>query len=162
MLKLINYGQNEGMYGPDVTLTGEPGIDNTTLFNAGYLGGVVVALKTSAVAGRGTVVVPCDGASMIAVGNLLDGPGQFSSAITPSGSHKMSYVRAFPKFLLDTQAYVADPETAYAVGQYVYAGTGANVGKTTSDIPVAGAKAIGVITEIPSATFPWLGVDSLL
>jgi hypothetical protein len=165
MLKLVNYGQNEGMYGPDVTLTGDPGTDNTTLLNAGYLGGKVVALKTSAVAARGTVLVPCDAATEIPVGFLLDGPGQFSSAITPSGSGKMSYVRAFPKFLIDSQAFVAVPTKPYAVGQFVYCGEGATAGLVTSDVPTGGGantEPIGIITEIPTASFPWLGVDSKL
>ena len=58
MLKLVYYGQNDGHWGPDVTLTGDPGTDNVTLLNAGYLGGKVVSLVASATASRGVVAVP--------------------------------------------------------------------------------------------------------
>jgi len=62
-LKLTYYGQNDSINAtPDVVLTGDPGTDQTTLINAGYLGGRIMAL-----AGPGhnvstslTVIVPCD------------------------------------------------------------------------------------------------------
>jgi hypothetical protein len=165
MLKLVNYGQNDGLFGPDVTLTGDPGTDNTTLLNAGYLGGKVVALKQSAVAARGSVIVPCDANTMYPVGFLLNGPGEFSSAITPSGSGKMAFVKAMPSILIDSQAYVAVPTKPYAVGQPVYCGAGVNAGLVTADIPTANGAyvlPIGEITVIPSATFPWLGITSRL
>jgi hypothetical protein len=169
MLKLVYYGQNDGLFGPDVNLTGDPGTDNTTLLNAGFLGGKIMALKTSTVTARGTVLVPCDAATLSPYGFLLNGPGEFSSAITPSGSGKMSVVRAFAGFLVDAQAYVAAPTKPYAVGQPVYCGTGANAGLLTADAPTAGqitagayAEPVGTITVIPTASFPWLGVSSKL
>jgi hypothetical protein len=158
-LKSVYYGQQDGSTVPDVVLTGNPGTDQQTLIAAGYLGGRVMALKLSATAGRGTVIVPCDAATMVPFGFLLNGPGEFAGSIGPSGSGKAPITRAYPQFLVDSQAYVAVPTAAYAVGGYVYCGTGANAGLLTADVPASGNKApIGVITSVPTASNPWLGV----
>jgi hypothetical protein len=64
---------------------------------------------------------------------------------------------------VDSQAYVASPTAPYAVGHYVYCGTGANKGLFTADVPGSGNLApIGTITQVPTALNPWLGVASLL
>jgi hypothetical protein len=170
MLKLINYGQNDGNFGPDVNLIGEPGIDNTTLFNAGYFGGKVVALRTSATASRGNVVFPCDAsAGNVPYGFLLNGPGEFASAITPSGSKKIGVVRAFPEILVDSQAY--DTASTFTVGFPVFVGGSVN-GKTGLVVSTAATSAtsgvtphiapIGTVTGLPTTSFPWLGIASLL
>ena len=163
MLKLVYYGQNDGAHGPDVALTGDPGTDNVTLLNAGYLGGKVVALATSATVARGNVVIPCDTGSMVPYGFLMNGPGEFAGAIGPSGSGKISVVRAMPTILVDAQAYALTPTAPYAVGAPLYCGTGATIGLVTSDKPGTGfANPIGVCMAIPTATFPWLGVAALI
>lgn len=166
MLKFINYGQNDGNFGPDVALTGDPGTDNTTLLNAGYLGGKVVSLKTSATTGRGTVLVPTDSvAGNTPYGFLINGPGEFAGAIGPSGSGKIGVTRALPEILVDSQAYVASPTAPYTVGAPLYVSTGANAGKVTADLPTgtgAYTKPIGICTHLPSASNPWLGIASLL
>lgn len=166
MLKIVYYGQNDGAYGPDVNLTGDPGTDNTTLTTNGYLGGKVVTVKTSGTAGRGNVIAPCDAdAGQVPYGFLINGPGEFAGAIGPSGSGKMGVVRAFPNILVDSQAYVSAPNPAWAVGQPVYCGGGANAGLVNSAASAAtgGYKAaIGTITSIPTASAPWLGIASLL
>ncbi len=167
MLKLLNYGQNDGNFGPDVNLVGDPGVDNYTLLSAGYLGGKVVALKASAVTSRGNVLILCDSElGHIPFGFLLNGPGENSGAIGPSGSGKMGVVRALPAVLVDSQAFIANPNTPYAVGQPLYVSSGATAGMVTSDAPAAGAgvhaQSIGTITNVPSASFPWLGIASLL
>lgn len=165
-LKLVNYGMNDGNFGPDVALTGNPGTDNTTLLNANYLGGIVVALRTSATAGRGNVVFPCDADTGIPpYGFLLNGPGEFAGAIGPSGSKKIGVVRAFPEILIDSQAY--DTAATFTVGHPVYVGGTAagKVGLTTSaptTITAGFKSAIGTCTNVPSTTFPWLGIASLL
>src|ERR1700677_2846859 len=100
-LKLIYYGQNDGSTTPNVTLTGDPGTDQPVLTAAGYLGGVIMALGTSSTITYGAnsvVIVPCDASqagtySGLATGNtgsvpygtLINGPGEFSGAIGPSG-----------------------------------------------------------------------------
>jgi len=165
MLKTTFYGQNDGLHGPDVALTGDPGVDNPTLLNAGFLGGRIVALKTSATASRGNVLILCDAATMTPLGHLLNGPGENSGAIGPSGSRKMAVVKAMPTFYVDTQAYVASPTLPYAVGKPLYCGSGANAGLLTSDVPTAGGSyvtPVGIITDIPTATNPWLGVSGKL
>ena len=161
MLKVVYFGQNDGLQGPDVKLTGDPGTDNTTLLTAGYLGGKVVAIKLSATAGRGNVVVPCDAATMVPYGFLLNGPGEFAGAIGPSGSGKISIVRAFPNILIDTQAYLTTD--TFVEGAPVYCGSGANAGLVTAEVPAAGFKAaIGTVQLVPTASSPWLGIASLL
>lgn len=164
MLKLVNYGQNDGNFGPDVNLTGDPGTDNTTLLSAGYLGGKVVALKQSATASRGVVIVPCDAVSgNPPYGFLINGPGEFAGAIGASGSGKIAVVRAMPEILVDAQAYVQTPTLAYAAGLNVYVGSGANAGLVTTDKPASGyQEPIGRITHVPTAGSPWLGIASLL
>jgi len=167
-LKLIYYGQNDGTTVPDVTLTGDPGVDQGVLTTAGYLGGIIVALKTSATAGRGVVIVPCDTDTMIPYATLLNGPGEFSGAIGPSGSKKAPVVRALWQGLVDAQAY--DASATFTVGAYVYCGhttTHANVGKYTSAARAGNSGgtapiAVGICTHIPTAAEPYLGVASLL
>lgn len=162
-LKSKYYGQQDGTTVPDVTLTGDPGTDQLTLTNAGYLGGRVMASKTSATAGRGPVIVPCDAATMIPVGFLLNGPGEFAGSIGPSGSGKAPITRALGQFFVDSQAYVANPTAAYTVGKYLYCGTGANAGLITADVPASGnTEPIAICTQVPTASNPWLGVESLL
>jgi len=47
---------------PDVVLTGDPGTDQTTLINAGYLGGRIMAIADTPhnATGVESVIVPCD------------------------------------------------------------------------------------------------------
>lgn len=164
-LKQIYYGQPDGSTVPDVLLTGNPGTDQITLSAAGYLGGKVMALKTSATAGRGTVIVPCDSATagLVPFGFLINGPGEFAGAIGPSGSGKAPTLRGLPQFQVDSQAYAAIPTIPYAVGLLLYVGTGATAGLITTDAPTTGFKTpIGVCTQAPTATVPWLGVASYL
>jgi hypothetical protein len=164
-LLLRLYGQNDGQQQPDVNLTGDPGTDQLTLTNAGYLGGKIMALKTSATAGRGVVAVPCDAATEIPYGALLNGPGEFAGSIGPSGSHKVPIVRALFQGLVDSQAFVATPTAAYTIGGYLYCGTGASAGLYTSDKPATGSTGIspvGICTALPTGTYPLLGVASLL
>jgi len=167
-LKLIYYGQNDGTTVPDVTLTGDPGTDQAVLSAAGYKGGIIVALKTSATAGRGVVAVPCDAdtaAAQVPYATLLNGPGEFAGAIGPAGSKKAPVVRAFWQGIVDSEAY--DASATFVVGAYVYCGgtTSTNIGKYTSSArkgTLSGNPAVGVCTHIPTATEPWLGVASLL
>ncbi len=168
-LTQMYYGQPDGSTVPDVTLTGNPGTDQITLTSAGYLGGRVMALKTSATAGRGTVIVPCDAATLVPFGFLINGPGEFAGSIGPSGSGKAPIVRALPQFRVDSQAYVAAPVAPYVAGKPLYCGTAATAGMITADAPnatqiTAGAYAdpIGICTAVPTAQTPWLGVASLL
>jgi len=163
MLKLVYYGQNDGAHGPDVILTGDPGTDNVTLLNAGYLGGKVVSLFQSATVSRGTVIIPCDSALAQPYGFLINGPGEFAGAIGPSGSGKISVVRAMPTILVDAQAYNVTPTAPYIIGAPAYCGTGAFKGLVTSDQPGSGFKnPIGIIMCVPTATFPWLGIAALI
>lgn len=62
-VKLIYYGQNDSVNcTPDVVLTGDPGTDQTTLINAGYLGGRIMAIADTPhnATGVESVIVPCD------------------------------------------------------------------------------------------------------
>ena len=62
-LKLVYYGQNDSVNAtPDVLLTGDPGTDQTTLINAGYLSGRIMAIAGNPqnVSNVETVIVPCD------------------------------------------------------------------------------------------------------
>lgn len=160
-MKQMYYGQPDGSTVPDVALTGNPGTDQITLTSAGYLGGKVMSLKNSATAGRGTVIVPCDGNAMVPFGFLINGPGEFAGSIGPSGSGKAPIVRAFPQFQVDSQAYVGSPTAPYTVGSLLYAGTGGSVGLITAD-KATNATPIGICTQVPTAQVPWLGVASLL
>jgi hypothetical protein len=161
-LKLVYYGQNDGSTVPDVTLTGDPGTDQPVLTAAGYVGGKIVALKTSATAGRGVVIVPCDANSQVPYATLLNGPGEFAGAIGPSGSKKAPVVRALWQGLVDNQAY--DINATFVVGAYVYCGgtNHTNIGLYTSAALQGSTTPVGICTHIPTATEAWLGVASLL
>jgi len=165
-LKLIYYGQNDGSTVPDTTLTGDPGTDQPVLSAAGYNGGIIVYLYTSAVAGRGTVIGPCNGdTSNVPYATLLNGPGEFAGAIGPAGSKKAPVVRALWQGVVDTQAY--DAGATFTIGSNLYVGGAtAGVGFYTTTARkgtgTAGSTAVGICTHIPTASEPWLGVASLL
>jgi hypothetical protein len=163
-LKLLLYGQNDSINAqPDVALTGDPGTDQLTLTNAGYLGGIIMALATSATQGRGSVIQPCNAATQVPFSTLISGPGEFAGAIGPSGSGKAPCVRALWQGTVDTQAY--DTTVTYVVGNPLYCGTGAKKGLYTSAVPANGSTGInpvGICTQIPTASNPLLGVASLL
>lgn len=161
------YGQNDGTTAPDVALSGDPAVDQPVLKAAGYYGGKIMSIKTSATAGRGVVVVPCNGASELPYGVLINGAGNYAESIGPSGSKKTPVVRAFAKIKLSNEGttnlvYETTPTIAYAVGLPLYAGDGttAALGTWTTDKAV-GALTAGICTHIPTGAEPWLGVAML-
>ena len=159
-LKLTYYGQNDSVNcTPAVFLTGDPGTDQQTLTSAGYLGGVIVAIIDSAA----TLTAYGAAEGNIPFATLLNGPGEFSGSIGPSGSRKAPVVRALWQGNVDFQGY--DALATFHLGQYVYAGgtVNTNIGKYTSLARKGAAVAtVGICTHVPSATEPWLGVASLL
>jgi len=185
-LKLTYYGQNDSVNcTPAVYLTGDPGTDQQTLTSAGYLGGVIVAMIDSSATltaplafqsayepAFGSIgnIVPCDTSASayganegnIPFATLLNGPGEFSGSIGPSGSRKAPVVRALWQGNVDFQGY--DANGAFKIGQYVYAGGTAhtNIGKYTDSTHTASTTPVGICTHVPSATEPWLGIASLL
>ena len=164
-LKLKYYGQNDGSVAPDVALVGDPGTDQITLINAGYLGGKIITLANSATAGRGLVAQICDAATQHPVGALLNGPGEFAGAIGPSGSGLVPFVRVGFQGWVDSQAFVATPTAPYTLGCNLYCGTGASKGLWTSDAPAngsVGTEIIGVCNAVPSGSYPTLGIISKL
>jgi hypothetical protein len=188
-LKLTYYGQNDSVNcTPAVPLTGDPGTDQATLTAAGYLGGVIVALINSSNVPTGYTfqaanepafgsignIVPCD-CDLTVVGSpadnatsrpfatLLNGPGEFSGAIGPSGSRKAPVVRALWQGNVDFQGY--DANASFTIGEYVYCGGSVHNNKglyTDNSLKGTGSPAVGICTHVPSATEPWLGVASLL
>lgn len=173
-LKLAYYGQNDGTTVPDVTLTGDPAVDQPALLAAGYVSGRVMALKTSAVAGRGPVIVPCDASGstspayvgMIPYGTLINGGGEYATSIGPSGSKKAPIVRAMWQGTVGSDAYKAADANSFTVGKFVYCGGGADAGLYTAaaatDVSTRYAAAIGICTKTPTTADPTLGVASLL
>lgn len=158
-MDLIYYGQNVGFTVPDVTLKGDPALDQPSMIAAGYLGGRIMSIKTSGTAGRGPVIVPCDGVAAHPFGTLLNGPGEYATSIGVSGSKKAPVVRAMPFFTVNADSYVAAPTAAYAVGNPLYAGVGADAGKWTADKPASGVAAeCGICTHVPTTAEPFLGV----
>lgn len=167
-LELEYYGQNDGTTAPNITLTGDPGVDNAALTAAGYTTGAIVSIVNNAATTGGNLLIhPLDGSTganlEVPYGFLLLGAGQFSSSITPSGSGKMPVVRAYPKFKVPTaQTKTGD---TFVVGQYVYCATGTNAGKftvTAAGANLAGNIPVGVCTHKPTAAEPWLGVAALV
>jgi hypothetical protein len=165
---------------PNLTLTGDPGVDNAALTAGGYASGAIVSIASasgSAGAAQGAngnlIVNPLDGAKGVTAGAtapempygfLILGAGQFSSSITPSGSGKTPVVRAFPKFKAPV-AQCSDASASYVVGSYLYCGSSANKGKftvTAGSAGTAGAIPVGICTHTPTAAEPWLGVASLI
>jgi hypothetical protein len=169
MLKLDYYGSNDGTTVPDVVLTGDPGTDQTTLTNAGFLGGRLmmieaVAVNQPQVAGA-PVIVPYNGDQSLQppYGALLNGPGEFAGAIGPSGSRKAPIVRALWRGSLSSESYDTT-DTGFTMGQYVYGGgtVHSNVGLYAVTNKGADSPAVGICTHVPSTQEPWLSVASLL
>jgi hypothetical protein len=160
MLKLDYYGQNDGTTVPNVTLTGDPGTDQLTLTNAGYLGGKIMAVVGTYSDGS-ALIAPCDGNTMWPYGTLINGPGEFAGAIGPSGSKKAPVVRSMWKGSVDTQAY--DSTQNYVVGTNLYAGTSTKAGLYTNQTPGGNAKIVGIVTAVPTQANSFLlGVGSLI
>lgn len=163
-LKTIMMGQQPGFMAPDVTLTGDPGVDQPVLQAAGYLGGKLIAAKTSAVAGRGVVVVPCDADSAAPLGALLNGPGEFAGAIGPSGSKKTPFCRVGFIADIDAQAYDTNA-SVFVVGAPVYCGgtTHNTIGLyTDSSNKGTASPIVGYCLHIPTVSEPYLTVLSVL
>jgi hypothetical protein len=133
MLKLDMYGQNDGTTVPNVVLTGTPGVDQTTLTNAGYLGGKVMAMVGTYSADGFPLIAPCDAYTMNPYGLLANGPGEFAGAIGPAGSKKAPVFRAMLKGRVDNQAYAGSGFTA---GAPIYCGAGANAGFMVATAPI--------------------------
>ncbi len=120
------------------------------------------------------VILPCDADvadstynSGIPYGTLLNGPGEFSGAIGPSGSRKAPVVRALWRGSLSSEAYdtAATGANAFVQGQWVYCGghTNSNVGLyTTTNLKGTHSPIVGICTHVPSTAEPWLSVASLL
>lgn len=160
MLKLDYYGQNDGTTVPNVTLTGDPGTDQLTLTNAGYLGGKIMAVVGTYSDGS-ALIAPCDGNTMSPYGTLINGPGEFAGAIGPSGSKKAPVVRSMWKGSVDNQAY--DTTKTYVVGTPLYAGTSGATGLYTNATPGGVAKIVGLVTAVPTQQNSFLlGVGSLI
>ncbi len=165
-LKLTYYGQNDTTTTPDVVLTGDPGTDQTTLTNAGFLGGKIMAIQTPSLAtGVEFAIVPCNSESQIPYGVLLNGPGEFSGAIGPSGSKKAPIVRALFQGNVNNEAY--DTGASFAIGAYVYCGGATNSvsGFYTTKARLSGGNTsspVGICNHVPSTPEPWLGVASLI
>lgn len=181
MLKLDYYGQNDGTTSPNVTLTGDPGTDQLTLNNAGYLGGKIMAIVGTSTADGAALIAPCDSATHKPYGVLLNGPGEFAGAIGPSGSKKAPVVRALFKGWVDTQAYKLADQGNFVIGTPVYCGAGADAGLYVATNPTAAAIAaavtdptaaaaaiadanaiVGICTSVPTASNQWLGVASTI
>jgi len=135
MLKLDMYGQNDGTTVPNVVLTGTPGVDQTTLTNAGYLGGKVMAMVGTYSADGFPLIAPCDAYPMNPYGLLANGPGEFAGAIGPSGSKKAPIFRAMLKGGVDSQAYSTTPG-AFVAGQPIFCGAGAYAGLMVAVAPI--------------------------
>jgi hypothetical protein len=165
-LKLQYYGQNDSQWSPDVVLTGDPGTDQQTLTAAGYLGGKIVKLAVPAnFTSVEAAISPCDADTYLPFGTLINGPGEFSGAIGPSGSKKAPIVRALWQGNINSEAY--DANATFVIGTYVYCGgtTHSNIGFYTSSAlkgTVSGNPAAGICTHVPTTAEPWLGVASLL
>lgn len=173
-LKLDYYGQNDGTTVPDVTLTGDPGTDQATLIAAGYLGGKIMCIVTAPLfatqIANSPVIAPCDADVLDSVSNsgipygaLINGPGEFSGAIGPSGSRKAPIVRGLWRGNVNFEAY--DAAATFLQGGYVYCGghSHTNVGSYTDNSHKGtNSPAVGICYHVPSAAEPWLGVASLL
>lgn len=168
-LKLDYYGQNDGTTVPDVVLTGDPGTDQAVLTAAGFLGGRLMAVIATAVnqpqVAGSPVIVPCNADStQPPYGALINGPGEFSGAIGPSGSRKASTVRGLWRGSLSAEAY--DSGSTFVQGQNVFCGGAGNsiVGLYCSSARKGTTQtaAVGICIHVPSASEPWLSVASLL
>lgn len=161
MLKLDYYGQNDGTTVPNVPLTGDPGTDQLTLNNAGFLGGRIMAVVGTYSDGS-ALIAPCNAATMVPYGTLINGPGEFAGAIGPSGSKKAPIVRALWKGQVDTQAYKLADQASFTIGGPVYCGAGADAGLYVAAKGAGAAGPVGTCTHVPVAGNQWLGIASLL
>ena len=190
-LKLVYYGQNDSVNcTPDVTLTGDPSTDQATLTAAGYLGGKIMSIsKAFNLTAGTTVIVPCDASATAYTGTqyasgalatgtyiefyanpvpfatLLNGPGEFSGAIGPSGSKKAPVVRALWQGNVNSEGYDTVNTPTFVVGGLLYCGGLAhnNIGQyTITTYKGANSPVVGICTHIPSSSEAWLGVASLL
>lgn len=151
-LKLLMYGQQDSINAtPAVLLTGDPGIDQTTLAAAGYFGGRIMAIAGPDLSRPGFAfqpnrdpslgvlgnIVPCDADAvdnvygytvngMLPYACLMNDPGEFSGTLGPSGSKKAPMTRMMWMGFVDSKAYDTQPGVSWILGGFVYCGGNQN------------------------------------
>lgn len=128
-------------------------------------------------------IVPCDADAtgnvygytvngMVAYGCLMNGPGEFSGTIGPSGSRKNPLTRMMWMGLVNSEAYDTQPGVDWILGGFVFCGGNQhnNISLHTdfahAGVPggVNGSMPIPVAycTHVPTAAEPWLGLSHML
>jgi len=157
-LELQYRGSEVALFGPDVALAGEPGIDNPAVLAAGFVAGALVKIGVSALNPDGIALQLADGAvDTNILGAIITEPGEFASSIGPSASNRIAVARGMWTGNLYGSGY--DTTVVYVVGQLLYCGTGAVIGRYTN---VVNGNPVGLVTHVPTTTEPWLGIASLI
>lgn len=160
-LELQYYGSNVSLFGPDLALTGDPGIDIAALTAAGYVPGTLVKLVTSTNNPDGIAIAPADGAADDEIfGAIITIPGEFANSIGASGSNRITVARSLWVGNLYGSGY--DTARTYVAGQALYAGTSSKLGLYTNADPGSSATKVGIVTHVPTTSEPWLGIASLI
>ena len=132
-LRLVYYGQNDSLNAtPDVLLTGDPGTDQTTLINAGYLSGRIMAIAGNPqnASNVETVIVPCD----------VDASGSGSATETATAG-----IIGTGPFNPGDRQYTSNATTTVAAGNIPFAALINGPGEFSGAIGPAGSKKAPVV-----------------
>jgi hypothetical protein len=160
-LELQFYGHNVSMFGPDLALQGDPGVDIPALTSAGFVAGALVKLVASSNNPDGVAIALADGAADAGAifGAIITQPGEFASSISPSASNKISV--AWGRWIGNLYGSGFDTAQTYVFGSKLYCDHGASLGRYTN-VSTNNGSVIGICTHVPTTTEPWLGIASLL
>ena len=157
-LELQYRGSEVALFGPELALTGDPGIDNPALSAAGFVAGALVKVGPSVINPDGISLHLVDGATdRNTFGAIITEPGEFANSIGPSASNRIAVARGYWTGNLYGSGY--NTTLTYIAGQLLYAGTGVDLGKYTN---VVTGDPVGIVTHAPTTIEPWLGIASLV
>jgi hypothetical protein len=156
-LELKFYAHNVSIFGPDLALSGDPGVDIPALTAAGFVAGAIVKLVPSTNNPDGVALALADGAVDLGhiFGVIITQPGEFASSITPSASNKISV--AWGRWIGDLYGSGFDTTQTYVFGGSLYCDNGANKGRFTN-VSTGNGNPVGICTHVPTTYEPWLGI----
>jgi hypothetical protein len=156
-LELQFYAHNVSMFGPDLALQGDPGVDIPALTAAGFVAGAIVKLVPSSNNPDGVAIALADGAldAGSIFGAIITQPGEFASSITPSASNRISV--AFGRWIGNLYGSGFDTAQTYVFGGHLYCDNGAYKGRFTS-VATGNGTPVAMITHVPTTIEPWLGI----
>jgi len=142
MLKIQHKGLVVNMPYDSAQITGDPIVDRTNTYLQGLLAGRIASLNSDG-------IKLCDGSAEHAVGFIVNDAVANPLENMPASASKKAAVTLGNQTIVTDQI---DTALSFAIGQKIYAGTGAKVGLCTNVNPQAISSAGGVLDSVLTIT----------